>query len=116
VLIQQAGMTYLGHSCHVFAGTDGVTCVFLLSESHISIHTWPEHNYAGGSVAQQESNSRLTSSHLSTFVAALEAAQHARSSEAAQSSCWHVFGEVDGAAAQLHWNFYGMSHPDCEHI
>jgi hypothetical protein len=47
VLIQQAGMTYLGHSCHVFAGTHGVTCVFLLSESHLSIHTWPEHQYAG---------------------------------------------------------------------
>jgi hypothetical protein len=51
VLIQQAAMTYLGHSCHVFAGTDGVTCVFLLSESHISIHTWPEHQYAGGQAA-----------------------------------------------------------------
>ncbi|WIA15363.1 hypothetical protein OEZ85_002027 [Tetradesmus obliquus] len=39
-------MTYLGHSCHVFAGTQGVTCVFLLSESHLSLHTWPEHHYA----------------------------------------------------------------------
>ncbi|KAF6256332.1 S-adenosylmethionine decarboxylase-domain-containing protein [Scenedesmus sp. NREL 46B-D3] len=46
VLIQQSGMTYLGNTCHVFEGTEGVTCVFLLSESHISIHTWPEHGYA----------------------------------------------------------------------
>ncbi|WIA35563.1 hypothetical protein OEZ86_003988 [Tetradesmus obliquus] len=46
VLIQQSAMTYLGHSCHVFAGTQGVTCVFLLSESHLSLHTWPEHHYA----------------------------------------------------------------------
>jgi S-adenosylmethionine/arginine decarboxylase-like enzyme len=51
VLIQQAGMTSLGQSCHVFPVASGlpaaVTCLFLLSESHISLHTWPEHGYAG---------------------------------------------------------------------
>ena len=46
-LIQDSGMTLLGHSCHVFSNTQGITCVFLLSESHLSIHTWPEHGYAG---------------------------------------------------------------------
>jgi S-adenosylmethionine/arginine decarboxylase-like enzyme len=45
-LITQAGMTLLGHSCHVFE-VQGITCAWLLSESHLSLHTWPEHGYAG---------------------------------------------------------------------
>ena len=32
----------LNTSFHHFENTDGVTGVILLSESHISIHTWPE--------------------------------------------------------------------------
>lgn len=34
--------------CHMhhFGGQAGVTGVALLAESHISIHTWPEHAYA----------------------------------------------------------------------
>ncbi len=31
---------------HVFSETGGVTGVMLLAESHISIHTWPEDDYA----------------------------------------------------------------------
>lgn len=40
--IHSAGMTLLGTSAHRFE-CGGMTAVFLLSESHVSIHTWPEH-------------------------------------------------------------------------
>jgi S-adenosylmethionine decarboxylase len=36
----------LGAHFHTFGDTAGVTGVVLLSESHITIHTWPEHSYA----------------------------------------------------------------------
>ncbi|MEP1613546.1 MAG: adenosylmethionine decarboxylase [Roseobacter sp.] len=42
---QEAGATVLGGHFHIFEG-GGVTGVLLLSESHISIHTWPEFSYA----------------------------------------------------------------------
>ncbi len=43
VLIQEHGLNKLGEVYHDFApaGYTGVVC---LSESHISIHTWPEYN------------------------------------------------------------------------
>ena len=37
--------TVLNVSSHAFS-PHGVTAVVLLSESHMSIHTWPEHGYA----------------------------------------------------------------------
>jgi len=40
-----AGFTILGSKSHKFE-PQGVTSFVLLSESHISIHTWPEHKYA----------------------------------------------------------------------
>lgn len=40
-----SGATLLGLISHKFE-PQGVTAVALLSESHISIHTWPEHGYA----------------------------------------------------------------------
>lgn len=42
---QISGATILGHIHHKFDPV-GVTMVMMLSESHMSIHTYPEHNYA----------------------------------------------------------------------
>ena len=43
-LISENQLTELGHHYHTFFN-NGITCVVALSESHISIHTWPEKNY-----------------------------------------------------------------------
>jgi len=40
-----ASATILDVSVHCFPG-QGVTAFVLLAESHISFHSWPEHNYA----------------------------------------------------------------------
>jgi S-adenosylmethionine decarboxylase len=42
---EASGATLLGIVSHKFE-PQGVTAVALLSESHISIHSWPEHGYA----------------------------------------------------------------------
>jgi S-adenosylmethionine decarboxylase len=54
------GATVLKVMLHSFGETGGVTGVALLAESHISIHTWPELDYAaldvfvcGGCEAEQ---------------------------------------------------------------
>ncbi|KVM63249.1 S-adenosylmethionine decarboxylase proenzyme [Burkholderia gladioli] len=41
-----AGARVLGANFHRFGGEGGVTGVVLLAESHITIHTWPEHGFA----------------------------------------------------------------------
>lgn len=41
----KAKATILGSVSHKF-DPQGVTILILLAESHISIHTWPEHRYA----------------------------------------------------------------------
>jgi len=43
---QAAGATILMSHIHEFDSSGGVTGVVLLAESHISIHTWPEHGFA----------------------------------------------------------------------
>ncbi len=40
-----AGAKVLGVQSHQFS-PQGVTAIALLAESHISIHSWPEHGYA----------------------------------------------------------------------
>jgi len=44
-MAQAGGASVLASHFHPFEG-GGVTGVLLLKESHISIHTWPEHDYA----------------------------------------------------------------------
>ena len=41
-----AGATLLKIDLHSFAPSGGITGVAVLAESHISIHTWPERDYA----------------------------------------------------------------------
>lgn len=41
-----AGATVLDSHMHHFAPNNGVTGMLILAESHISIHTWPEHGFA----------------------------------------------------------------------
>jgi len=41
-----AGATILHVHLHHFSPSGGVSGVVVLAESHISIHTWPEHQYA----------------------------------------------------------------------
>jgi S-adenosylmethionine decarboxylase len=47
--VAASGCTLLWECAHRFS-PQGVTIVGLLAESHISIHTWPEHGYAAADV------------------------------------------------------------------
>lgn len=51
---------------HHFGGESGVTGVLLLAESHISIHTWTEHQFAAADifVCGEHSNVQLASEVL----------------------------------------------------
>jgi S-adenosylmethionine decarboxylase len=44
--IKQCGAHLLHIHLHHFTPNNGVTGVAVLSESHISVHTWPERNFA----------------------------------------------------------------------
>ena len=43
--VTAAGATLLDIRLHHFGPGHGVTGIAILAESHISIHTWPEHRY-----------------------------------------------------------------------
>jgi len=45
VAAEESGATVLGNSFHPFR-PQGVSGVVVIAESHLSIHTWPEYDYA----------------------------------------------------------------------
>lgn len=48
--VTAAGATLLDLRIHGFGEGQGVTGIALLAESHISIHSWPEHGYAAADI------------------------------------------------------------------
>jgi S-adenosylmethionine decarboxylase len=44
-----SGATVLGESFHQFS-PQGVSGVIIIAESHLTIHTWPEHGYAAADI------------------------------------------------------------------
>ena len=44
--VASSGATLLDIKLHQFAKDSGITGFVLLAESHISVHTWPESNFA----------------------------------------------------------------------
>lgn len=42
---EHAGATVLEVILHDFQSNNGITGIALLAESHISVHSWPEHDY-----------------------------------------------------------------------
>jgi S-adenosylmethionine decarboxylase len=45
-LVARLGLTSVGEVYHIFEENAGFTAVLALTESHLSIHTWPEHGLA----------------------------------------------------------------------
>jgi len=43
--VREAGLFDVGRLFHAFPGEGGVTGTVVLAESHLSVHTWPEHGY-----------------------------------------------------------------------
>ena len=55
---RRIGATIIGHAFHQFS-PQGVTGVVIIAESHICIHTWPEHGYAAVDIFTCGDTSRL---------------------------------------------------------
>ena len=45
----EAGATIVGHTFHKF-NPRGVTGIVAIAESHLCVHTWPEHSYAAADI------------------------------------------------------------------
>ena len=71
---EAAGATLLGEVSHRYS-PQGVTAVGLIAESHLAIHTWPEHNYAAADVFTCGDRARAEAAclHLAT---AFKAGRH----------------------------------------
>lgn len=48
--VEASGATLLNLHFHRFAAGGGLSGLALLAESHISIHTWPEHSFAAADI------------------------------------------------------------------
>jgi S-adenosylmethionine decarboxylase proenzyme len=45
-IAQNANLHVIHKKYHQFGGGNGVSGAHIIEESHLTIHTWPEHNYA----------------------------------------------------------------------
>ena len=71
---EEAGATVVGEVFHKFSPV-GVTGIVCIAESHISIHTWPEHGYAAADIFTCGDNLKpMEAAHL---IAESLQAQHA---------------------------------------
>ena len=70
---EEAGATVVGEVFHKFSPV-GVTGIVCIAESHISIHTWPEHRYAAVDIFTCGEN--LKPMEAAHFIAAGLQAQH----------------------------------------
>ena len=71
---EEAGATVVGEVFHKFSPV-GVTGIVCIAESHISIHTWPEHGYAAADIFTCGDN--LKPMEAAHFIAESLQAQHA---------------------------------------
>jgi S-adenosylmethionine decarboxylase len=89
---RHAGAHVLSSHFHTFGDRDGVTGVVLLSESHVSIHTWPETAFAAidvfmcGSAEPKRAIAELTR---------VLAPQHLEVREVTRPSAYLKFGQPD---------------------
>lgn len=86
-----AGATILSGAFHHFGGGNGVTGVLLLAESHISIHTWPERDYAAIDIfmcgdADAEQAAEMLATTLSPQRIEMERFQRGHSNHCSQPS------------------------------
>lgn len=61
---QATQATILFSHFHNFGNGQGITGVLLLAESHISIHTWPEHQFAAADIFLCGTLNPATAAHI----------------------------------------------------
>jgi len=82
--LKVSGATFVADRFHTFDGGGGVTGVIILSESHISIHTYPEYGYAAldyftcGPVCKPEAGIEYIRNELNASVAKLEVVERTK--------------------------------------